>query len=186
MDGEWNWPPGPKVVWSSLLLGPFKIPRNNFVLWLAILQKLSTLDKPWLQHGDGTCILCTDSCLETHSHLFFGCRYSRQCLNTIRRFIPLTGSRKDGRLIFILWATRRWRGKHVVNVAYRALLASLVYHIWQERNRRRFQQLERPAATLGWLVIEEVRQRIISVDLSCNISSIALYRLWKIPWHIPM
>ncbi|KAK4384385.1 hypothetical protein Sango_3066000 [Sesamum angolense] len=38
--------PGPKVVWSSLLLGPFKIPKNCFILWLAIMGRLSTLDKP--------------------------------------------------------------------------------------------------------------------------------------------
>ncbi|KAL0401453.1 UNVERIFIED_CONTAM: hypothetical protein Slati_4175200 [Sesamum latifolium] len=39
-------PPDPKVGWSSLLLGSLKIPRNSFILWLAILGKLSTLDKP--------------------------------------------------------------------------------------------------------------------------------------------
>ncbi|KAK4384402.1 Retrovirus-related Pol polyprotein from type-2 retrotransposable element R2DM [Sesamum angolense] len=30
-------PPGPKVFWSSLLMGPFKIPKNCFILWLAIM-----------------------------------------------------------------------------------------------------------------------------------------------------
>ncbi|KAK4384722.1 hypothetical protein Sango_3032400 [Sesamum angolense] len=29
--------PGPKVVWSSLLLGFFRIPKNCFILWLAIM-----------------------------------------------------------------------------------------------------------------------------------------------------
>ncbi|KAL0284375.1 UNVERIFIED_CONTAM: hypothetical protein Sradi_7199300 [Sesamum radiatum] len=43
-------PPFPKVVWSSLLVGTFKIPRQRFILWLAILHRLSTLDRPWLQH----------------------------------------------------------------------------------------------------------------------------------------
>ncbi|KAK4384149.1 hypothetical protein Sango_3087000 [Sesamum angolense] len=37
---------GPKVGWYSLLLGPCKIPRYSFVLWMAILDKLSTMDKP--------------------------------------------------------------------------------------------------------------------------------------------
>ncbi|KAK4384367.1 Retrovirus-related Pol polyprotein from type-2 retrotransposable element R2DM [Sesamum angolense] len=32
-------PFGPKVDWSSLFLGPFKIPRNSFILWLAILER---------------------------------------------------------------------------------------------------------------------------------------------------
>ncbi|KAL2231097.1 UNVERIFIED_CONTAM: hypothetical protein Sindi_1704100 [Sesamum indicum] len=39
-------PPGPKVGWSSLLSGSLKIPRHLFILWLAILGKLATTDKP--------------------------------------------------------------------------------------------------------------------------------------------
>ncbi|KAL0342675.1 UNVERIFIED_CONTAM: hypothetical protein Scaly_1930100 [Sesamum calycinum] len=54
-------PPGPKVGWSSLLLGPFKIPKNCFILWLAILGRLSTLDKPWLQYVGDTIPLAPPS-----------------------------------------------------------------------------------------------------------------------------
>ncbi|KAL0298156.1 UNVERIFIED_CONTAM: putative ribonuclease H protein [Sesamum calycinum] len=81
-------PPGPKVVWSSLLLGPFKIPKNCFILWLAIMGRLSTLDKPWLQNTDSNCILCPDGVPETHNHLFFTCSFSHRCLTIIRQQIP--------------------------------------------------------------------------------------------------
>ncbi|KAL2237766.1 UNVERIFIED_CONTAM: hypothetical protein Sindi_0968300 [Sesamum indicum] len=79
--------PGPKVGWSSLLLGPFKISRHTFLLWLAILDRLSTFDKPWLSHLDASCILCADDAMETHSHLFFRCLYSRHCLAEIRHHV---------------------------------------------------------------------------------------------------
>ncbi|KAK4388320.1 hypothetical protein Sango_2438600 [Sesamum angolense] len=69
-------PPGLKVFWSSMLLGPFKIPKNCFILWLAIMGGLSTLDKPWLHHIGGYCILCPDGVPETHDHLFFSCSFS--------------------------------------------------------------------------------------------------------------
>ncbi|KAL2237504.1 UNVERIFIED_CONTAM: hypothetical protein Sindi_0942100 [Sesamum indicum] len=50
-------PPGLKVDWSSLLLGSLKIPRHLFILWLAILGKLATTDKPWLAHlGRAFCV----------------------------------------------------------------------------------------------------------------------------------
>ncbi|KAK4386092.1 hypothetical protein Sango_2479800 [Sesamum angolense] len=62
-------PSGPKVGWSSLFVGPFKIPRKSFILWLAILERLSTLDKPWLSHIDGTCILC-NSGIRRHTTIF--------------------------------------------------------------------------------------------------------------------
>ncbi|KAL0293246.1 UNVERIFIED_CONTAM: hypothetical protein Scaly_3144900 [Sesamum calycinum] len=48
--------PGPLVGWYPLLSGPCKIPRFSFVLWLAILGKLSTMDKPWLSHLGGVCV----------------------------------------------------------------------------------------------------------------------------------
>ncbi|KAL0287348.1 UNVERIFIED_CONTAM: hypothetical protein Sradi_7126800 [Sesamum radiatum] len=110
-------PAGPKVGWHSLFLGPFKIPRNSFILWLAILGRLSTMDKQWLQHLDGHCILCTDGSLETHDHLFFACRFSRLCLGAIRRHIRFHWPYVDWQR-GIMWATSRWRGNHVVNAAY--------------------------------------------------------------------
>ncbi|KAK4384012.1 hypothetical protein Sango_3100800 [Sesamum angolense] len=54
----------------------------------------------------------------------------------------------------IQWASSRWRGKHVVNAAFRSLLASLVYHIWQECNSRRFQQRSWTPSIVGNLVLK--------------------------------
>ncbi|KAK4384512.1 hypothetical protein Sango_3053700 [Sesamum angolense] len=68
-------PPGPKVIWSSLLMGSFKIPKNCFILWLAIMGRLSTLDKPWLHHIGAPCIMCPDGVPETHDHLLFSCSF---------------------------------------------------------------------------------------------------------------
>ncbi|KAL0355351.1 UNVERIFIED_CONTAM: hypothetical protein Sradi_3982000 [Sesamum radiatum] len=159
--------PGPKIGWSSLLSGVFKIPRNSFILWLAILGKLSTLDKPWLSH-------LVDGLPETHDHLFFECTYARQCLASIRRQTRFPWPYHDWRRN-ILWASRAWRGKHIVHSALRAPLASITYHIWQERNRRRFQGAEQEASILGSLVVEDIRQRIISVQLKPSASTFGLY-----------
>ncbi|KAL0455454.1 UNVERIFIED_CONTAM: hypothetical protein Slati_0884600 [Sesamum latifolium] len=57
---------------------------------------------------------------------------------------------KRGWEIDVIWAARKWRGKHVINAAYRTLLSSLVYHIWQECNRRRFQQIK--SSCFAWAV----------------------------------
>ncbi|KAK4383988.1 hypothetical protein Sango_3101000 [Sesamum angolense] len=78
-------PPGPKVFWSSLLIGPFKIPKNCFILWLAIVGRLSTLDKPWLYHIGRFRILLLDGVPETHDHLLFSCSFSRRFLAIIRQ-----------------------------------------------------------------------------------------------------
>ncbi|KAL0449585.1 UNVERIFIED_CONTAM: hypothetical protein Slati_1514900 [Sesamum latifolium] len=88
-------PPDPKVGRFSLFLGAFKIPRNAFILWLAIFGRLSTLDKPWLRHLDGMCILCSDEIVETHQHLFFDCQYAQRCISSIRQSVRFPWPYRD-------------------------------------------------------------------------------------------
>ncbi|KAK4384364.1 hypothetical protein Sango_3068500 [Sesamum angolense] len=130
-------PASMQVQWHGLLRGKFKIARHCFVLWLAILEKLSTLDKPWISSDNDGCVLCDGHFGETHGHLFFECWYSRRCLSILKTRIKFQWPRlewKQG----IIWASKRWRGTHLINVALRSVLASLVYHIWAERNNRKF------------------------------------------------
>ncbi|KAL2246956.1 UNVERIFIED_CONTAM: hypothetical protein Sindi_2547900 [Sesamum indicum] len=175
-------PPGPKVDWSSLLSGSLKIPRHLFILWLAIQCKLATTEKPWLAHL-GPCALCDEGAIETHGHLFFQCRFSQQCLTAIRREIRFPWPNGDWTMD-IRWASRKWRGKHIINMSYRALLAACVYHIWKERNLRRFEHTERTPNTMALLIVEDIRQRILSISLPRLVSTQALYRLWRIPWSV--
>ncbi|KAL0285311.1 UNVERIFIED_CONTAM: hypothetical protein Sradi_7176200 [Sesamum radiatum] len=77
-------PPSPPVCWYSLLGGKFKIPRHDFILWLAILERLSTMDRPWVMQHNLGCTLCGTACVESHSHLFFECSYSARCINILK------------------------------------------------------------------------------------------------------
>ncbi|KAL0455443.1 UNVERIFIED_CONTAM: hypothetical protein Slati_0883500 [Sesamum latifolium] len=90
-------PRGAKVGWSSLLLGPLKIPRNTFVLWLAILGRLSTM---YINHGctpQTIIVLRRGGYVETHQHLFFDCQYSYLCLTIIRRWVWFAWPYQDWR-----------------------------------------------------------------------------------------
>ena len=151
-----------------------------FILWLAILEKLATTDKPWLSHL-GHCVLCNDDMVESHDHLFFHWRFSRRCICTIRCMVRFQWRNREWTQD-IVWGARKWRGKHIINIAYRALLGSCVYHIWKERNTRRFEQVENPPSMVANLIMEDMRQRIISLELPSSVSTRALYRLWRIPW----
>ncbi|KAL2237518.1 UNVERIFIED_CONTAM: hypothetical protein Sindi_0943500, partial [Sesamum indicum] len=88
-------PLGPKVGWTSLLSGSLKIPHHSFILWMAIQEKLPITDRPWLTHLGG-CILGNEEALETHSHLFFRCHFSRLCLAAVRRIIRALGPIGNG------------------------------------------------------------------------------------------
>ena len=82
------------------------------------------------------------------------------------------------------WAARKWRGKHIVNVAYCALLGAYIYHIWRERNLKRFEYTERNPNIVASLIVEDVRQRILGITLASSVSTHALYKLWRIPWPV--
>ncbi|KAL0367485.1 UNVERIFIED_CONTAM: hypothetical protein Sradi_3638600 [Sesamum radiatum] len=169
-------PPGPKVGWSLLLLGAFKIPRHRFILWFAILEKLATLDKPWLHHLCSSCVLCSTADLESHEHLFFSCPLASNCLCEVQRLVRFHWPNCNW-VTVVHWVSRRWRGKHVVNASFRALLASLVYHVWWGANARIFRHTSRTPLDIASVVVNEIRELIISKELPHTVSSRGLYRL---------
>ncbi|KAL0295501.1 UNVERIFIED_CONTAM: hypothetical protein Scaly_3102400 [Sesamum calycinum] len=169
------------VPWASLLRGPFTTPRHKFIL--AILGRLSTLDKPWCNSSNQRCILCDQNHVESHQHLFFKCTYAKTCLQILKVKVKFTWPHSDWST-GITWASKKWRGSHFLNAAARALLASLVYFIWMERNGRRFQGKATSAEGLSKLIIEHVRLRIISEEIRPSIQAFNLYRIWHIAWFV--
>ncbi|KAL2247442.1 UNVERIFIED_CONTAM: hypothetical protein Sindi_2596500 [Sesamum indicum] len=95
--------------------------------------------------------------------------YSRQCLHAIRLIVRFAWPNRDW-TADVEWAARRWRGKHIVNVAYCALLGACIYHIWRERNLRRFERIERNPNIVASLIVEDVTQRILSITLASSVS----------------
>ncbi|KAL0282278.1 UNVERIFIED_CONTAM: hypothetical protein Sradi_7266200, partial [Sesamum radiatum] len=82
-------PPSPHAHWQGLLQGNFKIPRHGFILWLAFLEKLSTMDKPWVPRTENGCVLCGGQFSETHDHLFFKCWFSKRCFTILKHKVKL-------------------------------------------------------------------------------------------------
>ncbi|KAJ0008203.1 hypothetical protein Pint_30736 [Pistacia integerrima] len=79
IDSAWNVLRDKRDVNSihHLLWFPGHIPRHSFILWLASLGRLHTMDR-LSSHGvitSSRCVLCR-SATETHDHLFFKCDFS--------------------------------------------------------------------------------------------------------------
>ncbi|KAL2230626.1 UNVERIFIED_CONTAM: hypothetical protein Sindi_1657000, partial [Sesamum indicum] len=135
-------PPRPMVGWASLLSGLLKILRHNFILWLAILGKLLTTDRP-----------CA-------SQLLDGLYASLGLTETGHGM--LNGQHENGK-------------ENTSSTLLTGL--SLRNHIWREWNLRRFEDTRRPPSILATVIVEDVRQRILSKNIPYPISSCALYRL---------
>ncbi|KAK4384561.1 hypothetical protein Sango_3048800 [Sesamum angolense] len=174
-------PSATRVHWQGLLQGKFKIARHGFILWLAILEKLSTMDKPWVPGEANFCVLCGGQFNETHDHLFFNCWYSKRCLTILKTKIKFQWPYLEWQR-GITWASKKWRGDHLVNAALRATLVALIYRIWAERNIRKFIATTSSAEITSNKVLEDVRMRIMSANISPRLQTTILYRIWNLAW----
>ena len=127
----------PKVPWARLIWFPGNLPRNSFISWLAILNRLSTHDRIFkFTPGPLACVLC-HSGMENHDHLFFSCAYSSFVWQGIaQRLDNATAPVSWGALVE--WASRAWKKKSPGHIVSKMFLGSAVYNIWRERNARSF------------------------------------------------
>lgn len=65
------------VEWWSLVWFNFTIPKQAFLLWLTVQNRLTTGDRllTWDFKGDTQCVFCRH-CTESRDHLFFLCSFS--------------------------------------------------------------------------------------------------------------
>ncbi|KAK4385067.1 Peptidyl-prolyl cis-trans isomerase FKBP53 [Sesamum angolense] len=115
-----------------LCMGHFECQGISSSLWLAVQERLSTADRPWLQHLPQAWRLCDSHQPETPEHIFIQCECSRRCLVRLRYKIRQSLSYGTWQQN-AAWTTRRGRGQHLTNAANRAVLAALVYDIWHNR-----------------------------------------------------
>ncbi|CAI9108650.1 OLC1v1008308C1 [Oldenlandia corymbosa var. corymbosa] len=114
-----------------------------------------------LDHAE--CVLCQDNVEESASHLFFECGYSEKLLNGVKEWLHLELRQKMlQQLVIRIKNVYRYQ-KMEQKLACGALMAC-VYHIWMERNARRFQQKQKQ---------EEVRLVEIKKELMYRVQCIS-------------
>ncbi|GJS24118.1 hypothetical protein Tco_0452750 [Tanacetum coccineum] len=165
VNGNWRWPPDwpdrfldlssiqvPNLidhlddacygVIRKVVLG---ISRHAFHMWLVTKQKLETQDR--LQQwdvGPNTDLnllrfpLC-DLVHDSHSHLFFECHFSIQVWFQIRGLsgMDMIPPRFANIITFPILISK---GRSIVSIIARILVAATTYYIWIERNSRLFKK----------------------------------------------
>ncbi|GKC91500.1 reverse transcriptase domain, reverse transcriptase zinc-binding domain protein [Tanacetum coccineum] len=128
------------VVWF-----PHRIPHYAIHLWLVFKQKLKTQDRP-RQWDVGSsidlnllrCPLC-DLVPDSHDHLFFECAFSSQVWSKVRVLCGMDTILP--RLIDITsFINPISKGKMLISILSRLVLAASSYYIWLERNGRLFKK----------------------------------------------
>lgn len=105
------------------------------------------------------CSLCGGS--ESHDHLFFNCPYSGSVWQSLCTKMNVDRSPKSWRD----WITflSSFKGKSLRSIVIRLVLTVSVYHIWIERNVRKFQNKLCSVEVVVHKICSIVRSRLLSL-----------------------
>ncbi|PWA81906.1 RNA-directed DNA polymerase, eukaryota, Reverse transcriptase zinc-binding domain protein [Artemisia annua] len=122
-----------KVVWFSQCN-----PRMAFILWMVVKGRLQTQDRVmrWNNDQNMKCPLCK-IVNDSHSHLFFECVYSKSIWEELKEKMENNEISNSWDTLIEQYAMGTCNNT-IGSVLKRIGLATVVYHIWKERNARLF------------------------------------------------
>ncbi|GJS50336.1 reverse transcriptase zinc-binding domain-containing protein [Tanacetum coccineum] len=169
-DAEW-W----KIIWFSL-----NIPKHAFIVWLAVQNKLTTQDKikQWGSYDVMCCALCRRD-LDSHSHLFFECDYSKEFWDKVNDKMGVCGSNYNWNGI-VADMSRKFNGNSINSIVRRLCFAASVYLVWQERNSRIFRDEARSTEELFKILIDVVRMRLLSLKVKRSTAVLRIQERWNV------
>jgi hypothetical protein len=134
------------------------IPRQSFILWLAGLGRLRTMDR---LHSAGiitnaACSFCGTH-TESHEHLFFECQTSQTVWQTVNARANIYWPNSSWSNL-LQWASATYSMKtNIQHTIARLLLSTTVYQLWYERNTRIFSNQFQTTTTIAEEVFQLVR-----------------------------
>jgi len=123
------------VSWANVVWEPWCLPRHSFILWLALLGQLRTRDRLHFIDTDVGYVLCRDHD-ESHNHLFFACSWTSLLWMKIKSWLGVCRSMSTLNSVVKGLNLKR---KNVVARMRRVSISIVVYLIWEERNKRVFE-----------------------------------------------
>ncbi|XP_071704187.1 uncharacterized protein [Rutidosis leptorrhynchoides] len=175
-------PCAPLVEWFDVVWFSQCIPRHAFVLWMLIRERMKTQDrlKLW-EIRDNQVLLCSlcSSCADSHSHLFFDCKYSHEVWLRVKDLILAPSWSTDWKT-FTLIITPYASKKSANMVVTKLLFAATVYFVWQERNNRMFKGRKRSTDALFREIYATVRLKLMSVRFKESRQVNELKMAWNI------
>ncbi|XP_039010132.1 uncharacterized protein LOC120138791 [Hibiscus syriacus] len=133
-----------RLFWSATNLVQFKA-------WMVILDRLPTRDR-LVRFGvvtDDACGLCAAG-QESRNHLFLDCSYAKEVWGTI--LLHVFRCWNDA----LRWLVSSLKGKSLLVRILKLAWTGFVYFVWEERNRRIFRGVIRPAEE----IVDRVREAI--------------------------
>lgn len=171
-----NWP---KVGWSNVVWFSQCTPKHAFILWLAVLNKLLTQDRMlvWHQRDVLKCSVC-NSCVDSHQHLFFECGFSEKVWKEVRNKGSLIGGCHDLNSVINVIADGGNKN-NIWSVVNKLLIAATVYFLWNERNKRMFQNVKRNEEEVISVIYKYMEDALQSLRVKRSSAVLKVANIWK-------
>ncbi|GKA31569.1 reverse transcriptase zinc-binding domain-containing protein [Tanacetum coccineum] len=152
---------GAKMEWYPVIWYNMSIPKHTFVVWMALQNKLMTQENiaKWKDDDGMKCSLC-QCCMDSLEHLFFMCPYTNAVWGEIQKMLNVQLSYVWHIIVDELIGLPN--NKNVWSIVRRLVFGAAVYFIWQERNRRMFQNEKREVKNVVEIIKETVRLKLAS------------------------
>ncbi|GKE07894.1 RNA-directed DNA polymerase, eukaryota, reverse transcriptase zinc-binding domain protein [Tanacetum coccineum] len=167
---EWRY-----VVWFSQCN-----PKQAFILWLAIQEKLLTQDKMliWNSSLDLKCPFCK-TCPDDHNHLFFDCQYSTKVWQHMRSKGRFSSNHLNLKRVVEWLATKKGRN-NIWLILNKLILAATVYFLWIERNKRIFKDEARKSDELITIIKRHMVDMLMSLTVKSSRAVVQAARIWDL------
>lgn len=153
-----------KPEWKGLMFKNAARPKAIFTLWILLNRKLATVDRlaKWGVVHDPTCVMCKGA-EESLDHLFLQCHYAEEVWERILTWAGFY-NRPRTWIQFMHWSIKNGKGKTTKAQLFKTIMAEGVYAIWNERNKRIFEDKK--------CLIDEVVKKIAYVTIARSSISI--------------
>ncbi|XP_039041120.1 uncharacterized protein LOC120179648 [Hibiscus syriacus] len=171
------------VTWHKLIWFPLHISKYSIITWMAFLDRLPTKDRLIRMRFniDDKCVFCNDL-LETRDHLFLHCALASSLWDAV---LNLNGIRRGSCSwdIHLAWASASWKGKSLLTTIMKLAWTTFTYTIWEERNKRIYQERSRSFDDLFHAIQESVAIQLRGRNINRNVSvNITLCNQWGIEY----
>jgi hypothetical protein len=171
-----------EAVWWKLVWFPLAIPKQAFIRWLAMQDRISTGDQllKWGYAGDVNCLFCPNQ-TESRDHLFFECSFSYR----IWKFFTHRCGMEDPSLIWkevLQLGIKNWGNKALKGLLCRLVFGSVFYNLWRTRNEVKHSGSPNTEEQIVKRILWEVGARIVwKGNFPKTRENISLVSLWNLP-----
>lgn len=117
----------------------------------------------WNSSTDMKCPLC-NIVNDSHGHLFFECDYSKEIWTRLKDRLGQSYLSDSWESVIVQFENKP-KNNTIGSVLRRIVLATVVYHIWRERNSRLFRGKEIELKTMLNIIIESVKLQLLSAKV---------------------